>query len=95
MHNENQHLVSPEALDFLDKLLRYDHLERLTARDAMDHSYFCKLILIDNIELWMNFHCIVVFYQKICLIKILINPIHYCIFFNLESLNSNVLVFAD
>jgi hypothetical protein len=22
---ENQHLVSPEALDFLDKLLRYDH----------------------------------------------------------------------
>jgi hypothetical protein len=22
---ENQHLVSPEALDFLDRLLRYDH----------------------------------------------------------------------
>lgn len=43
VHSENQHLVSPEALDFLDKLLRYDHLERLTARDAMDHSYFCKL----------------------------------------------------
>jgi casein kinase II subunit alpha len=42
VHNENQHLVSAEALDFLDKLLRYDHLERLTARDAMDHSYFCK-----------------------------------------------------
>lgn len=43
MHSENQHLVSPEALDFLDKLLRYDHLERLTARDAMEHAYFCKL----------------------------------------------------
>lgn len=43
MHSENQHLVSAEALDFLDKLLRYDHLERLTARDAMEHSYFCKL----------------------------------------------------
>lgn len=43
VHSENQHLVSPEALDFLDKLLRYDHLERLTARDAMEHSYFCKL----------------------------------------------------
>lgn len=42
VHSENQHLVSPEALDFLDKLLRYDHLERLTARDAMDHAYFCK-----------------------------------------------------
>lgn len=25
MSAENQHLVSPEALDFLDKLLRYDH----------------------------------------------------------------------
>ena len=23
VHSENQHLVSPEALDFLDKLLRY------------------------------------------------------------------------
>ena len=25
VNSENQHLVSPEALDFLDKLLRYDH----------------------------------------------------------------------
>uniref|UniRef100_A0A667XD89 non-specific serine/threonine protein kinase n=1 Tax=Myripristis murdjan TaxID=586833 RepID=A0A667XD89_9TELE len=42
VHSENQHLVSPEALDFLDKLLRYDHQARLTAREAMDHPYFCK-----------------------------------------------------
>lgn len=42
MHSENQHLVSTEALDFLDKLLRYDHQARLTAREAMDHPYFCK-----------------------------------------------------
>uniref|UniRef100_A0A3Q3W7R5 non-specific serine/threonine protein kinase n=1 Tax=Mola mola TaxID=94237 RepID=A0A3Q3W7R5_MOLML len=41
VHSENQHLVSPEALDFLDKLLRYDHQARLTAREAMDHPYFC------------------------------------------------------
>lgn len=41
MHSENQHLVSTEALDFLDKLLRYDHQTRLTARDAMEHPYFC------------------------------------------------------
>ncbi|XP_075271527.1 casein kinase II subunit alpha-like isoform X1 [Opisthocomus hoazin] len=40
VHSENQHLVSPEALDFLDKLLRYDHQARLTARDAMEHPYF-------------------------------------------------------
>lgn len=26
---DNQHLVSPEAIDFLDKLLRYDHQVRL------------------------------------------------------------------
>lgn len=42
VHSENQHLVTPEALDFLDKLLRYDHFERLTAREAMDHPYFCE-----------------------------------------------------
>jgi len=41
VHSENSHLVSPEALDFLDKLLRYDHTDRLTAREAMDHAYFC------------------------------------------------------
>ena len=32
--------MSPEALDFLDKLLRYDHQERLTAIEAMEHPYF-------------------------------------------------------
>lgn len=41
VHSENQHLVSTEALDFLDKLLRYDHQTRLTAREAMEHPYFC------------------------------------------------------
>ncbi|XP_044763619.1 casein kinase II subunit alpha-like [Coccinella septempunctata] len=40
VNRENQHLVTPEALDFLDRLLRYDHAERLTAREAMDHPYF-------------------------------------------------------
>ncbi|KYO32368.1 hypothetical protein Y1Q_0012818 [Alligator mississippiensis] len=40
VHSENQHLVSTEALDFLDKLLRYDHQTRLTAREAMEHPYF-------------------------------------------------------
>lgn len=43
VHSENQHLVSPEALDFLDKLLRYDHYERLTARQAMEHAYFAVI----------------------------------------------------
>jgi len=44
VHNENQHLVPVEALDLLDKLLRYDHAERLTAREAMDHPYFYPVV---------------------------------------------------
>ncbi|KAK3733489.1 hypothetical protein QZH41_019402, partial [Actinostola sp. cb2023] len=39
-HTENAHLVSPESFDLLDKLLRYDIQERLTAREAMEHPYF-------------------------------------------------------
>ncbi|KAG2284631.1 hypothetical protein Bca52824_055851 [Brassica carinata] len=39
---DNQHLVSPEAIDFLDKLLRYDHQDRLTAKEAMAHDYFAQ-----------------------------------------------------
>lgn len=45
VHNENQHLVSAEALDFLDKLLRYDHQERATAKEAMDHPYFYSVLV--------------------------------------------------
>ncbi|KIY67148.1 Pkinase-domain-containing protein [Cylindrobasidium torrendii FP15055 ss-10] len=33
-------LVTGEAIDLLDKLLRYDHAERLTAREAQAHVYF-------------------------------------------------------
>ena len=40
---ENSHLVSAEAIDFVSKLLRYDHQERLTAREAMCHDYFATL----------------------------------------------------
>jgi len=41
---ENQHLCSPDALDFLDKLLRYDHQERITAKEAMEHPYFASVL---------------------------------------------------
>ncbi|KNE69219.1 CMGC/CK2 protein kinase [Allomyces macrogynus ATCC 38327] len=40
VNTDNQHLVTPEALDFLDRLLRYDHQDRLTAKEAMTHPYF-------------------------------------------------------
>lgn len=41
--SENQHLVTPEVMDFIDKLLRYDHQERLTAAEAMQHPYFAPI----------------------------------------------------
>ncbi|CAA6662973.1 unnamed protein product [Spirodela intermedia] len=48
INGDNQHLVSTEALDFLDKLLRYDHQDRLTAREAMAHPYFSQVRAADN-----------------------------------------------
>mmetsp|Transcript_1121 Transcript_1121/g.3657 ORF Transcript_1121/g.3657 Transcript_1121/m.3657 type:complete len:213 (+) Transcript_1121:553-1191(+) len=44
INSENQHLVSPEAIDFLDKLLRYDHAERLTSKEAQQHPYFYPVV---------------------------------------------------
>lgn len=40
---ENAKYVSLEALDLLDHLLRYDHQERFTAVEAMNHPYFTEL----------------------------------------------------
>ena len=37
---ENAHLVSAEALDLLENLLRFDHQERFTAKEAMQHPFF-------------------------------------------------------
>ncbi|KAK3016524.1 hypothetical protein RJ639_006847 [Escallonia herrerae] len=37
---DNKPIAVPEAIDFLDKLLRYDHQERPTAKEAMAHPYF-------------------------------------------------------
>jgi len=44
VNSENQHLVSTEAIDLLDKLLRYDHQERLTAHEAKEHEYFLPVL---------------------------------------------------
>jgi len=43
LNPDNQHLVSPEAVDLLDKLLRYDLQERLSPTEAMQHPYFAPL----------------------------------------------------
>ena len=44
VNSKNQHLVSPEALDFLEKILKYDHQERFTAMEAMAHPYFNPVV---------------------------------------------------
>ncbi|KAF5293121.1 hypothetical protein FQA39_LY13731 [Lamprigera yunnana] len=48
IHNGNNHLICVEALDLLDKLLRYDHQERITARDSMAHAYFSSTTKEEN-----------------------------------------------
>lgn len=40
MTNDNKPNVTTEVIDLLDKLLRYDHLERLSAAEALSHAYF-------------------------------------------------------
>ena len=43
INNENQNLCPPEALDLLSKMLVYDHAERITPKEAMNHPYFKEL----------------------------------------------------
>lgn len=45
---DNERYISNEAIDFLDKLLRYDHLDRLTPREAMKHPYFEPVVNAAN-----------------------------------------------
>lgn len=33
-------MISPEGLDLISKLLIYDHMERLTAQEVLNHSFF-------------------------------------------------------
>jgi len=40
----NKHLVSNEALDLLSKMLVYDHAERITPKEAMQHPYFAPVV---------------------------------------------------
>ena len=40
VNQDNQHLVTEESLNFLEGLLVYDHLARLTPRESMQHKYF-------------------------------------------------------
>ncbi|GJQ76927.1 hypothetical protein Trydic_g15125 [Trypoxylus dichotomus] len=45
---ENEYLVSEDALDLLENLLRYDHMERITAICALEHRYFTPIVRYKN-----------------------------------------------
>ncbi|KAJ3423635.1 casein kinase ii subunit alpha-3 [Anaeramoeba flamelloides] len=40
INQKNKHLVSYEAFDLLERMLIYDHQERITAKQALNHHYF-------------------------------------------------------
>lgn len=40
INDNNKHMVSPEAIDLLEKLLKYDKNERVNCKEAMAHKYF-------------------------------------------------------
>lgn len=42
VNNENRANMSNEVVDLLDRLLRYDHCERLTAAEALSHAFFSE-----------------------------------------------------
>ncbi|CAG9818765.1 unnamed protein product [Phaedon cochleariae] len=40
VHTEHEYLVDEHALELLENLLKIDHMERITAREALNHKYF-------------------------------------------------------
>ena len=44
INSKNKYLISDEALDLLDKLLKFDQEERIKAEDALKHPYFKSVI---------------------------------------------------
>jgi casein kinase II subunit alpha len=41
--SENSHLCPNEAIDLLSRMLIYDHAERITPKEAMEHDYFAPV----------------------------------------------------
>ncbi|XP_066140024.1 casein kinase II subunit alpha-like isoform X2 [Euwallacea fornicatus] len=40
---ENEYLIDNDALDLLENCLRIDHMQRISAPDALKHNYFAKV----------------------------------------------------
>ena len=41
---QNKHLINPEGLDLLNKMLVYDREKRIAPQEAMKHEYFKPVI---------------------------------------------------
>ncbi|KAL3283754.1 hypothetical protein HHI36_017924 [Cryptolaemus montrouzieri] len=41
---ENEYLISDAAISFLEAMLKFDHMKRITAREALEHQYFVPLL---------------------------------------------------
>lgn len=42
--NKNYHKVSDLSINLLESLLKYDHMERLTAKESLNHPYFYPVV---------------------------------------------------
>jgi casein kinase II subunit alpha len=40
VNEDNQHTATEMAIDLLEKMMVYDHADRITPKDAMEHPYF-------------------------------------------------------
>jgi hypothetical protein len=63
---ENTHLVSPEAIDLLDKLLRYDHQERLSPKVPASPAMHCALAASDDVRVLLSLILLLPFYSSLC-----------------------------
>lgn len=43
VNDTNQKFVDEDGLDLLSQLLKYDHITRITAQEALNHKYFDKV----------------------------------------------------
>jgi casein kinase II subunit alpha len=43
MSDENQYLVTKDGLNLLKRMLVFDHTERITVREALEHPFFFSI----------------------------------------------------
>ncbi|KAH6888715.1 kinase-like domain-containing protein [Thelonectria olida] len=54
VREENVRTANAEAVDFLDRVVRFDHQDRLTADEALNHPYFCVREVVEGSEEMIN-----------------------------------------